>query len=184
MSKNTEIEIRYLEVDVPELLKKLKELNAKDLGQDLFREIIFYDKDREFIKDQRVVRIRSTKDKILLAYKQHSDGNSTATEIELEVSDEEQAVSFLEKVGLVAFRRQEKRRHAFSLDGIGIDIDTWPKIPPYVELEGESEEVLVAMAKKLGLKGKMVVESAGKVIENYYNIPVRSLRYFTFDKVE
>ena len=66
-----------------------------------------------------------------------------------------------------------------------IDIDTWPKIPPYVELEGESEVALKHVAQDLGLDWKNAVfENARVVIETRYNIPLSTLRWFTFDRME
>jgi hypothetical protein len=39
-----EIEVRFLEIDVDAILKKLHAMGAADEGEDFFREIIFYDK--------------------------------------------------------------------------------------------------------------------------------------------
>jgi adenylate cyclase class 2 len=71
------------------------------------------------------------------------------------------------------------------LDNVKIDIDTWPKIPTYVELEGDSEKDLKAMAYKLGFDwGDAVFENAGLVIENRYGLKVLSMKWFTFDRIE
>ena len=52
------------------------------------------------------------------------------------------AMNFLEKVGLKAMRRLEKYRHTFELGDVTVDIDTWPKIPVYMEVEGPSVDSL------------------------------------------
>ncbi|OGZ65980.1 MAG: hypothetical protein A3C50_03080 [Candidatus Staskawiczbacteria bacterium RIFCSPHIGHO2_02_FULL_43_16] len=106
-------------------------------------------------------------------------------EIEIEVSDLQKAKDFLEELGLVAFRQQEKKRHTFKLGEVIVDIDTWPSIPTYVELEGPNEESLKEAAVKLGLDWKNVVfKSARFIIEEKYGIPVSSLHFFTFSKIE
>lgn len=185
MNKNTETEIKFLEIDTKALLKKLHTLKAKDLGEDLFREIIFYSKNSDFRKEKRIVRLRRSKSNIFLTYKEHpAAGSSTSVEIEINVDNEEKTVAFLEKIGLIAFRIQEKKRHSFILDDIKVDIDRWPKIPTYVELEGESEDALLKLALKLELRGEVHREAAGKILEKYYNIPIHDLKFFTFDKVE
>ena len=44
---------------------------------------------------------------------------------------------------------QENRRIRYMLDGVEIDIDFWPRIPTYVEFEGESEQQIKDVCKKL-----------------------------------
>lgn len=106
-------------------------------------------------------------------------------EIELEVSDFKKGVALLEKAGLPPFRRQEKKRHTLQLGEVTIDIDTWPKVPTYVELEGPSEDALRETAEKLGLDwAKAEFRDPRTVIENVYGIPLGSLHWFTFERVE
>lgn len=183
---NTELEVRFLEIDQKELSKKLLALGAKDLGEDFLEEIIFYDKNLEWKKEMKLVRLRKTKKGTDLAFKHHPGfGTMNTTEIEFQVPDFDNAKLFLEAIGLVGFRHQEKRRHTFTYEDVVIDFDTWPTLPTYVEIEGHSEEDLKNMAAKLELPwDKMIDKSAAYVIEHYYNIPVRSLSFFTFDKIE
>ena len=90
-----------------------------------------------------------------------------------------------EYVGLVPIRHQEKKRHTFKFKNATIDIDTWPQIPTYVEIEGDSKQHLMRIAKELELDWKDVkLEDAGRILKNYYNIPIYDLKYFTFSKVE
>lgn len=186
-----EIEVRFLEIDAARLIERLKELDAEDKGEDLFRETIFHDQKGEFIPEHKFIRIREGKDGALLAYKQHKakgqdlTGIDDVDEVEMKIDEPKTMRVFLEKIGFEAFRIQEKKRHAFVLDDVGVDIDTWPKIPTYVELEGESEDALRAAAEKLGLDwGTVYFNSAREVIERVYGLPLTKYRYFTFDKVE
>jgi adenylate cyclase, class 2 len=184
--QNREIEARFLEINKDDLVKKLRALGANDLGEILLREIIFYDRALAWRKDGQFIRLREAGGKVTLAYKHHKhrtvDGT---TEIELTVNDAEKAEAFLEIAGFVAYRHQEKRRHTFQLGDITIDIDTWPRVPTYVELEGSSEEVLKELAKKLDLDWNgAAFGAAGTIIENRYHIPVHDMRWFTFDKFE
>ena len=185
VNKNTETEIKFLKIDTKVLIKKLHSLQANDLGEDLFREIIFYSKNSDFKKEKKIVRLRKTREGYFLTYKERPFiETSTTIEIEIRVDDEERTIALLEKLGLVAYRIQEKKRHSFIYNNVKVDIDTWPGIPSYVELEGETEEKLLEVAKKLNLKGDFRVEAAGKILENFYNIPIHDLKFFTFDKVE
>lgn len=185
--ENREIEVRFLEIDKEALIKKLRELGAEDLGEDFLEEVIFYDKELKWqYEHKKIVKIRKTKDGIFLTFK-HKDGDSNLDikEIEFGISSTEQTIKFLEEIGLVAYRRQQKKRHKFQIDGVTIDIDTWPSVPTYVELEGPSEEALKEIVAKLEFDWKDAeFESPRYLIENRYDIPVSKLKFFTFDRVE
>ncbi len=184
--ENREIEARFLDVRKEELVQKLKALGAEDLGEELLQEVIIYGPESKWKDENRVMKIRKERGKITLVYKQnHSHTVDGTEEIELEINDFEKGVTLLEKAGLPPSRRQEKRRYTFRFEETTIDIDTWPKIPTYVELEGPSENVLRETAKKLGLDwGKAEFRNPRTVIEDVYHIPLGTLRWFTFDRVE
>ncbi|MBI3952497.1 MAG: class IV adenylate cyclase [Candidatus Doudnabacteria bacterium] len=181
-----EVEVRFLEIDKGPFLKKLADLGAQDLGEDLLEEIIFYDKGLRWQDDKKFVRLRKQKNQAFLTYKNHASETADGTEeIEFEVSDMVKAEHFLERLGFMAYRHQQKLRHTFKLGRVLIEIDRWPRIPTYVELEGESEEDLKAAASQLDLDwNEVVFENARIIIENKYNIPVGNMKWFTFDKFE
>lgn len=184
--KNQEIEVRFLEIDKEQIIEKLLKLGATDLGEDFLREIIFTDKGNTYPSQGKVIRIRQTKNGSTLTFKHHFENSVTgATEIEFEIGDINKACDFLEAVDLKFARTQEKKRHSFKLKNVTLDIDEWPTIPAYIELEGESEQDLKEVAKLLDLDwGKVILENAKIVIEKYYKIPVTSLTKFTFDVIE
>lgn len=188
-TQNKEIEVRFLEIDKAELIKKIVDLGGTDHGETMLEEIIFKSDAGLFSQDGKFVRLRNDTKKITLCAKDHKENLdhkiNDIEEIEFEVSDFNNAKLFMEKIGLHAQRFQEKLRHTFHLENTTIDIDTWPNVPTYVELEADTEEKLKIMAEKLDLPwDKVIFESAGTVITKYYNIPVTKLKYFTFDRFE
>lgn len=185
--KNREIEAKFLEIDKEALVAKLKSLGAEDQGEEILREIIFYDKDFNWQKNKdKIVRIRQTGKGIFLTYKDTQEKSlSGMEEIEFKIDSLDKAKDFLEALGLVAYRHQEKKRHKFILKDTIVDIDTFPKVPVYVELEGKTEDDVRETAKLLGFAWKNAVfGNSGVMIEDYYKIPVRHLRYFTFERIE
>jgi adenylate cyclase class 2 len=182
----TEIECRFLEIDKEALLKKLRDLGAKDKGEVMLEEKVIYKTGEVWNHGNGFIRIRKSGDGIQMTYKEHRAATvDGAFEIEFGIDDYDKAELLLKTIGWGNSRAQQKLRHTFELDGVTIDIDTWPKIPPYVELEGESEEQLQKVAKKLGFDWKKVeLHNARWVIENIYKIPVGTMKYFTFDKFE
>jgi adenylate cyclase class 2 len=181
-----EIEVRFLEIHKPSLISKLTSLGAIDLGEAILEEVIIYDPKLEWLKERRFVRLRKSGEKTKITYKEHRtlsiDG---AYEIELEIGDLEKAATLFEKIGLFPYRHQQKKRHSFKLGEVIVDIDTWPKIPTYVELEGPGEKILKEIALNLGFNWqKAVFEDAKTIIEKRYNIPVGTMRWFTFERCE
>lgn len=183
---NKEIEARFLEVDKEKLLKKLAAIGAKDKGEVLLTEIIFNNKDKTWHDEGRFVRVRSKGNSAKMTYKhfksQTIDG---AYEIEFDVPSADMAQQFLESIGLIASRFQEKKRHTFVKDDVTIDIDTWPQVPTYVELEGPAEATIREVATELELDwSKAVFEDARTLIQTRYSIPVGKLKWFTFKRCE
>jgi len=184
--KNREIEANFLEIDKEAVVKKLRELGANDLGEDTLKEAIFYDKEGKWqYEDLKFVRIRKTPSGIFVTFKHQEAPTAVGTkEIEFTAGDFDKVKDFLVEVGLVFYREQEKRRHKFKLGEVIADIDTWPSIPTYIELEGPAEEAIKEAAILLGFDwSKALFCLAPEVIENY-GIPVRKLKFFTFDRIE
>ncbi len=181
-----EIECRFLEIDKAALIKKLKALSAEDEGEKMFQEVIIYDNALTWRDEGKKIRIRDEGDKIKVAYKENKEQTIDSTiEIEFGIDDFKKAELFFETIGFVSYRRQQKIRHSFHYKGVTIDIDTWPRIPTYVELEGDSEESIKKVAEELGFDWKdVVVKPPRWVIEEIYKIPVSTMKWFTFDRFE
>jgi adenylate cyclase class 2 len=165
----------------------LQQLRAEDRGEDLLRETIYYDRELTWKRSGRtLVRVRESQDGIVVSYKNTVTDTAIGTqEIEFAVDNRDAVEDFLSHFGLIAFRRQEKKRHAFLLQGVHVDLDTWPRIPTFLEIEGPTEEAIQDTAAALGLDwAQAVFGNAGLTIEAHYRLPVRELRWFTFDRVE
>ena len=76
----------------------------------------------------------------------------------------------------------EKFRHSFILDKVTLDIDTWPKIPTYIELEGKSVKDLQKGAKKLGFDWNKRFDADPRYVYMHYGFDFDKLRFVTFKK--
>ena len=47
---------------------------------------------------------------------------------------------------------QENKRERYMFDGVECDIDTWPLLDPYLEIEGSSWDKVYETVEKLSLK--------------------------------
>lgn len=80
-------------------------------------------------------------------------------ETEMQVPSMEEANNFLEALGISHKCYLEKKRTTYELNNHLIEIDTWPKIPTYFELEGKDERDIEETLNLLGysMKDKNVV---------------------------
>lgn len=164
---DTEIEAKWLKVDHNEIRDKLKEAGAQLVKAERLMRRKNYDfSDQRLFKIGGWVRVRDEGDKITLSYKQLNDRTLHGTkEVSVVVNDFEKACKFVESIGLVPKAYQETRRESWKLDGAEVELDTWPWIPSFVEIEAKDEDALRQVAKKLGLEWNKAVHGS---VENAY----------------
>ena len=73
-------------------------------------------------------------------------------ELEFEVPNIEEGKEFLKSLGYYPSLHQKKMRIAYDYNNTEIVIDRWPKIPAYIEIEGETKEEICNVVKKLGFR--------------------------------
>lgn len=118
------------------------------------------------------IRVRQTNDKTTIAVKHILADNGTnlqqMLETEIEVPSIKEANNLLEALGYSYKSYQEKERITYVLDEYELDIDTWPGIPTYVEVEGKSEDDLNNILNKLGYSIKDTIScTADEVYRKY-----------------
>ena len=108
------------------------------------------------INPKKWIRLRQTNDITTLAVKHVLVPNQTKLqqmmETEIEVPSMKEANDLLEALGYSYKSYQEKERITYLFDNHEIEIDTWPGIPTYFEIEGTSEDDLENILNKLGYK--------------------------------
>lgn len=96
-------------------------------------------------------RVRDEGDKVTMSLKVvDGDQIENQKEICVTVDDYDEAEKLLSTVGCQWCAYQETRRELWTLDSVEITIDTWPFLEPFVEVEGETEELVKAVSEKLG----------------------------------
>ncbi|MEK9147606.1 MAG: class IV adenylate cyclase [Patescibacteria group bacterium] len=176
-----EIETRFLDINKKEIVKMLILLGAVDKGEEKLEEIIFYDKNMKWKGKHRFVRLRKTKNKIELTYKSNQKQTiNSAKEIEFEVSDFDKCLEFLNKIGLKIVRRLEKYRHKFKFDKVTIDIDKWPKIPAYIEIEGPSITSVKNICEKLNLDWNKRFDKDARAVFMRYGYDIDNIKVISF----
>ena len=180
---NTEIEERVLEIDKDKVIAKLEELGAKKIG-DWHQKRYVYD----FIpkRENEWIRLRTNGKETTLTYKNIESKDISGTkELEIVVSDFEEKNKLLKIMGYTPRSFQENLRTRYYLDHIEIDIDTWPLIPTYLEIEGNSVEDVKRVEKLLELnKSKVTTMNCQDIYLEEYGIDINQIEELKFDEDE
>ncbi|MGX1755684.1 class IV adenylate cyclase [Streptomyces lydicus] len=145
-----EYEAKFLEIDVDALRDHLKAAGAEQVfPKTLFTRLIF---ENDTVQGEQWLRLRDEGGKTTLTLKQVTDAShiNGTTEIEVEVSDLEKTAELLKALGLRQVRYQQNYREEWQLDGVTYDLDTWPGLPTFLEIEGSSEQAVRGAAAELG----------------------------------
>ncbi len=145
---HTEYEVRILEVDVEKVKDRLEKLKAKMKWDQIQKRYVY-----DFIPklDGKWIRLRTNGDKTTLTIKNIVTSKIDGTqELEVVVDNFERTNLILKELGYVPKGYQENRRIQYELNGIEVDIDSWPMIPTYLEIEGPSEEAVYNTVEALG----------------------------------
>ncbi len=146
---NIEYEVRVLEIDVDKVKEKLKKLGAV-LVEDVFQKRYVYD----FIPavPKKWIRLRTNGIKTTLTIKNVESSKIDGTrELEIVVDDFDTANEILFEMGYKPRGIQENKRIKYDLNGVEVDIDTWPGIPTYLEIEGSCEREVFDTLDMLGI---------------------------------
>jgi len=154
----SEIEAKFLDVSIDDIRDRLNAAQAVlEHPMRLMKRALI--EEPHHVKENSFIRIRDEGDKTTLTFKRRTlpDGTTTidsTKEIETTVGDFDTAVEIFSEAGWQYITLQESRRETWHLDGAEVVIDEWPWILPYIEIEAESEEIVRAVAAKLGLDWK------------------------------
>lgn len=168
---NTEYEIRVLEIDQTKIEEKLNQLGAKYVDSFDQKRYVY---DLNPKEKGKWIRLRTNGKKTTLTYKDIVSNTIDGTkEIEVTVSDFEKTNALLNKMGFIHKGYQENKRIRYDLNGCEIDLDFWPLIPPYLEIEASSEEEVLQVLKLLELEEEKVTTlNCEDIYLEFYDIDI------------
>ena len=177
-----EIETKVLDIDSRAVQARLRKLGAKKIRKtrlivDWYRLV-----GTKEGRDEWYLRIRSydgkthevtweAKSKILGAARKHKEINFIVTE-------PEKLADLFKSIGLEKYAHQEKDRTSYTLKEWAIEIDDYPGMPPFLEIEGSSEQHVNECIKLLGLeKNRTWAEGERTLIQNIYKLDWYSMKF-------
>lgn len=101
-------------------------------------------------------------------------------ETEIEVSSFEETNELLEKLGFSYRSYQEKRREKYVLNEHEIDIDTWPELLPYIEIEGKDKNDIESILNVLGYTFEDTVSCTVDEIYKEFGLDIKNMRELKF----
>ena len=155
-----EYEVKFLGIDPNTIVQKLLQAGATKSFDRIFHRAVFDYADLRLDAKGAWVRVRDEGDRVTFGYKQRLGYEPGADEAkndlgmleeEVEVSDFETTCRILRHIGLVNKFYIENRRVQYRLDGVEVDIEYWPALEPYIEIEGTSWAEVDSTIDKLGL---------------------------------
>ncbi|MGX6601700.1 class IV adenylate cyclase [Micromonosporaceae bacterium Da 78-11] len=163
----TEFEAKVLDIDPSQITASVLARGGHQRGETVLQRRHVYDIAAG--DDSRWIRLRDTGKAITLAVKQIThDGIDGTDEVEVGVENLETTDQLLGRLGFTAKSYQENRRTSFLLDGAHLEIDEWPMIPPYLEIEASSRDEVVRVAALLGFAEDVLTgENTVKVYARY-----------------
>ncbi|TDW84529.1 adenylate cyclase class 2 [Kribbella pratensis] len=161
-----EFEAKVLGVDPDEVAGRILSLGGRRVGDRLMRRYVY---DIEAGDQSRWIRLRDTGTAVTLTVKEIAhDGIDGTTETEVVVGDFETTNELLGRVGFEPKSYQENRRTSFELAGAQLELDRWPLIPPYLEIEGRSRGHVLDVGHMLGVsEDDLTGENTTKVYARY-----------------
>ena len=175
---NIEIEERVLEVNIDDIIKNLEELKAIKKGEWHQRRYVY---DFNPKRENEWIRLRHNGEKSTLTYKNIENNSISGTkELEIEVSNFEETNQMLNILGYKSKAYQENKRIRYILDNVEIDIDSWPLIPTYVEVEGSSESEVLETLTLLNIDGNVTTLDVESIYREIYGIDILSIEELKF----
>jgi adenylate cyclase class 2 len=151
-----EIETKVLEINQKKIIALLKKLGAKKIQQT-----------RLIVDWYRLQGVKAGKDPWFLRIRSYSDGKSEVTwkaksdilgtarkhkEINFLIAEPEKLSDLFQEIGLELYAHQEKDRVSYIFKNWQFDIDQYPRMPAYMEIEGTSEKHINEAIKLLKLE--------------------------------
>lgn len=161
-----EHEAKVLDIDPTTMDSLIRHRGGKKVAERLMRRYVY---DVEPGNDAKWIRLRDDGTEVSLTTKEIlHDGIDGTLEQEVVVGDFEATNLLLESLGFKAKAYQESRRESYELEGAQIEIDTWPLIPTYMEIEARSKAEVIRIASLLGYReDDLTGENTTKVYARY-----------------
>ena len=176
---HTEIEERVLNIDEIAMVSKLENLGATKVGEWMQKRYVY---DFNPKRNGQWIRLRDTGKEITLTYKNIEKNSIDGTkELEIKVSSFEETNQLLNILGYQPKAYQENKRIRYIINNVEVDIDTWPLIPTYLEIEGKSIEEVKQVEEMLEINQEDITSlNCQDIYLEKYGINIENIKELKF----
>ena len=136
------------------------------------------------INPNKWIRLRESNGKTELTTKHILEKKNSkfqnVIENEIEVSSLEEANLILESIGISRRSYQEKIRYSYKYKEAEIEIDIWPLLNPYLEIECDDEKIIDEIVNMLNLSSHEIVSLNTEQLYKRINIDVHAMSELKF----
>lgn len=181
---DSKMKIIFKEMNISNFAELLK-LNPKKIIEKCNKSKIFQEEiSNKLINPNKWLRLRKSNNKIELTCKHIFEKSNSSIqkvkECEIVVSNLEETNLLLEELGIVRRNYQEKIRNSFKYKSADIEIDEWPNLDPYLEIECDNEEIIEEIIEKLDLKFNEIVSVNTEQLYKRKNIDILKISDLKF----
>ncbi len=178
-----EIELKFLEINKEKLIKKLREKAAKKTFEGIMK-VAYLDHGDNRIKDRNeLLRLRDIGNgKVEICYKANpriQDNCKVFDEYEVISENFDTLLKIFEKADFKQTIYYEKKRIQYEYKGVKFEIDEYPNVPVFVELEANNSKKIEEIAKKFDLNKyeKSNLSISDLCTSKYKNIKLNGLKF-------
>ncbi len=176
----TEYEVKILEIDTKKIKEKLKKLWAEYVWENMQKRYVY---DFYPIDPNKWIRLRKKWENVELTIKEITDDSIIWTrEIETSVWDFEATNLILKELWYVPKAYQENKRISYKLDWVEIEIDFWPLIPAYIEIEWQNEDEVEKIVNKLWYSMSDTTSINTTKVYDKYSIKLSDIKDLRFEE--
>lgn len=170
-----------LHINDIKLIYKMSIDEIRNILSDLELEKLF---SKHQINPNKWVRLRESNGKVELTTKHILEKDNSniqmVLENEIEVSSLSETNLILESIGLSKRSYQEKIRYSYTYKDAEVEIDIWPLLKPYLEIECDDDDLINEIIKKLNLTNYEVVSLNTEQLYKKININIHSISELKF----
>ncbi len=169
-----EIEVKVIGADFELIKVRLEKLGATKERQARLATYYLDTPDEKLKNKKSVLRVRNSRGKAKLTYKEtNSDAKiSVYNELETNVESSDKVIEIFKALGFMVTNKMEKTRTAYRFDDAEIVFDKlegdYSFVPLYMEIEGKDKKAVEKYISKLGIdKKNMKAWNTFEVIDFY-----------------
>ena len=176
----TEFEIKILDIDVDGIKEKLKKLDAKYIWVKHQKRYVY-----NFVPAtyHKWIRLRTNWNTTTLCIKEIQDESKIdwTKELEVIVDNFDKTNQILNQLWYSSKAYQENIRTSYRLEWCDVEIDQWPMIPTYLEIEWENIDAVKKVLNLLWLENHTTTsENTTAVYKHYWIDDLEKIRELKF----